>query len=544
MTNGRRLDQLAIDLGRAVRLAAMAAWWFAWPLARYLLGRPSSEDEIGVLLRTFCERMGVTYTKIGQYLAMRSDVLPPEVCRELGRLFESAPPIPVAVAQAIVAGELGDVASLFRSFEASPIASASIAQVHRAVTADGTVVAVKVQRPGIARAFASDMRNLRRFAQVLDATGVTGRTSTVSLIDEISEATMREMDFVLEGRMADRLRRTAIRADHIPRVYWDLTTARVLTLDYVDGVSLLRAQQLVHEGRTDELSRLLPGVAWQRVGADLTHACMHQMVGVGLFHGDPHPGNVLIRPDGSFAFVDFGIVGELTPADRRLMRQYISNTVSGNLYEAWRAWLRLAPPTPGTDLIGYRRESMQILANWHAASTRVRRDGDPHLGYYQNLIIDTLRRYQVPLPPDHLLFWRALLMLDVIALQPPLALDLFPLLRGFFAGLDSRAPSLAQRLTEPSALPRRLAQLGSSAHHARRAIAALIDPRRRWRGRSPWISRHDATLQPRALPLVACSLAILAVGTNVPPVITITTLAAVAVLLAVSAIGIRSGRNG
>ena len=189
---------------------------------------------------------------------------------------------------------------------------------------------------------------------------------------------------------------------------------------------------------------------------------------------------------------------------------------------AWRAWLQLAPPTADTDMIGYRRESLKILAEWHAVSADPRRIGaSRHLGYYQNLILDTLRRYHVPLPPDHLLFWRVLLMLDAIAIQPPLSLDILPIMHRFLApnasGLFAGA---AAKFATPNAVLARLDLVAAGPADARLLLRNAAAGHYRWRGVRRGTSAPSVPVWPaEILPVVTGSLAILAAGAAIPPAI-------------------------
>src|SRR5688500_13199023 len=190
-------------------------------------------------VRRALERLGLTYLKLGQYLAMRLDLLPEELCEELSRLYEDVSPVGFGGVQATAEAELrGPLGQLFLSFKREPVAAASAAQVHEARTFSNERVAVKVQRPGIQPIFAADMRNLRRAAALADALGFSGTLSMKEIVGEFERWTARELDFLTEGRTAERLRHSATAHEVVPAIYWELTTSKVLTMQFVDGMSL------------------------------------------------------------------------------------------------------------------------------------------------------------------------------------------------------------------------------------------------------------------------------------------------------------------
>jgi len=161
----------------------------------------------GARIRLAFEQLGVTYIKLGQYLALRFDVVPRDVVDELNKLFDEVPPAPLEEVIEAIAVELGaPVEALFESFDRRTVAAASVAQVYEARTVAGERVAVKVRRPNVIPVFDADMRNLRRIARVADAVGLLGRLSAREALDEFATWTRREFDFVREGRTADRLR--------------------------------------------------------------------------------------------------------------------------------------------------------------------------------------------------------------------------------------------------------------------------------------------------------------------------------------------------
>ena len=449
--NRTRLSDLLLDVARIVLLLRVASrHTVEWMLLRAF--RSTRNDTPAVRLRRALEELGLTYLKLGQYLSTRFDILPHDICQELDRLLENVRPVGFDDIRGVVERELGgSVDTLFSRFEREPIASASVAQVHEAYTQGGERVAVKVQRPGIGPIFAADMRNLRRLARLLDAFDVAGGISVGDVVNVFENWTRRELDFRIEAATADRLRRTAVPGEVIPRIHDDLTSSRVLTLEYMDGVSLAVVTGLLQEGRTLELADLLPALDVEEVGHLLATACLHQMFGVGLFHGDPHPGNILVLRDNRIAFVDFGIFGELSAFQRHVLSSHMESIAAGNIELSFYYYAKQAIPSRDTDQRRFAKESKELFRQWYAASQ------DPfaspeerHLGRFSAMMFEIVRRNHVRLTVDTLLFWRAMNALASTAVRLPDYFDLLGEMRGYF---EATRPGPIARIAELFALP-------------------------------------------------------------------------------------------
>jgi ubiquinone biosynthesis protein len=396
-------------------------------------------------VRLALEELGVTYLKFGQYLATRFDILPEDLCRELNQLFENVTPLTFDEVTKVLEGELHRlVGHAFAVFDPQPIASASVAQVHEARSHSNERLAVKIQRPGIEKLFMADLRNLHRLAVVGDAFGLLGKISIQDMISEFGKWTLRELDFRLEGRTAEALRRNATRNEIVPRIHWELTTAKVLTMEFIEGLSLARIADLVEAGRMEVVRALLPHMNVAEVGRNLATAILHQFFVTGLFHGDPHPGNILIRDDNTVGFVDFGIFGELADYERQILAAHIENIALGNVDESFRYYAKLYFPSDETDPKNFELEGKSVLRRWYQASQNpgapIR---DVHLGKYSAQMFGVARRNRVRMRTDTLLFWRALNTLDSSALRLSAVFDLLAELRHFFEQLR---PTVGERV--------------------------------------------------------------------------------------------------
>lgn len=274
-----------------------------------------------VRLKQTCINLGETYIKLGQFLSVRRDALPVDIADELALLQDQVPPFDFATVQSTITRDLGaPPEEIFAHFEEVPIASASVGQVHRARLKDGTEVAVKVQRPQLRQRFYQDlgyMRFLIRLGNVIFKK-YADWDGWYELADEFGRNLFAEVNYIQEGRNADRLRRvlrdfTDIR---VPKVYWKYTGRRVLTLEYVAGTKIDRVKELL------ERNVNLPRLGKQLVSCYLEQVLMH-----GFFHADPHAGNLAVDEEGRLVIYDYGMVGEISDEQRQAITGCISAVI-------------------------------------------------------------------------------------------------------------------------------------------------------------------------------------------------------------------------
>ncbi len=288
---------------------------------------PSAASNRGVHLREMLDELGPTFVKFGQLLSTRPDVVPPDIIVELRALQDDVRPFPFEQVEQVVEAELGlSLERAFLNFEPSPIAAASIGQVHRATLPNGRPVVVKVQRPGAPRQIEADLALLYQAARIAkERIHALDFIDARDLVDEFGRSIRQELDYRLEGRNAERFRHNFAGHPHvrIPRVYWTYTRARVLTLEYLEGFQLADLDPTAY---TLEERR--------RLAYLMTETWMTMIFRHGFVHGDPHPANILVlRPD-EIGLVDFGQVGKLTDDDMaKLTRLFIdaANENVGNL---------------------------------------------------------------------------------------------------------------------------------------------------------------------------------------------------------------------
>jgi ubiquinone biosynthesis protein len=254
-------------------------------------------------LRMIFEELGPTFIKFGQILSIRRDVLPEEYFREFEKLLDAVPPFSYTEVAGLIREEFGqDVKDIFEEFASEPLASASIAQAHLARTKSGHEVIVKVQRPQIRQTILQDLSIMEHLAQGLARRiPQLSRYDPIGLVEEFRKTIVQELDFRREGRNADRLRQhlQEMPGIVIPQVFWEYSTPRVLTIEYLVGQGLRETVS-----RSDEERHV--------IAANLYQAFLKQIFEDGFFHGDPHPGNLLFLSEGSVGLLDFGIVGRLS----------------------------------------------------------------------------------------------------------------------------------------------------------------------------------------------------------------------------------------
>lgn len=310
-------------------------------------------------LRAALEELGPSFVKFGQTLSVRQDVFSDEVIDELQKLQDEVPPFPAEQARDVIEREFGrPPRDLFASFEDKPLAAASIAQVHAATLYDDTSVVVKVQRPGIGRTIREDVTILRFFArQIYRFIPESRRFDPVGLVEEFAEMIAKELDFLREGHNAERFGELHAeeRLVWVPAVHWGLSSARILTMDRSPG------RRIGQDVPADPAARRALAQALMRLF--LTQVFEH-----GYFHGDPHPGNIFLLPDGRICFHDFGIVGRLTSRDKDNLRQLFLAIVARDADWMASVWLAMGGAQGEIDRPAFVRDLGQALDRFYAAS--------------------------------------------------------------------------------------------------------------------------------------------------------------------------------
>ncbi|MEO5333036.1 MAG: 2-polyprenylphenol 6-hydroxylase [Magnetococcus sp. YQC-5] len=276
-----------------------------------------------VRLRKIMEELGPTFVKFGQALSTRMDVVPEVIGMELKKLQDDVPPFPFATVKEMVEEDLGgELERFYTHFDPIPVASASMAQVHRAVTQSGRDVAVKVMRPNVEVVVEQDIGMLTTLAELIETyIPEWHRYQAKRVVEEFAVTIRNEMNFLVEGSRAQKFRDN-FKNDpemHAPEVIWTLTSRRVLTLEWCEGIPI------------DELS-LHPQAGFDavKISQNIITSFFKQVFRDGFFHADQHPGNIFVRPDGALTILDFGIVGRVSMRDRILLAEMMRSFLDKN----------------------------------------------------------------------------------------------------------------------------------------------------------------------------------------------------------------------
>jgi ubiquinone biosynthesis protein len=349
------------------------------------------------------ERLGPTFIKLGQLLSTRADLLPDPYLAALARLQDDLAPVPFADVETTVRDELGvRLSKAFLEFDTTPLAAASLAQVHRAVLRDGRVVAVKVQRPGVRLSVADDLEVLEAVADLLERYSETGQRYDVRLlVEEFRKSLLRELDYRIEAENLAVLGRNLARFPRlvVPEPIADYTTSRVLTMGYVSGTKITQLSPLV---------LLEFGAA--NLADVLFEAYLHQVLADGFFHADPHPGNLLVTADGRLALIDLGMVARITPRMQDQLLQLLLAISEGRGDEAAAYAMRLGEPRADFRREDFTRHVRDLVADHQEAALR-----DLQVGRLVLQVTRVAADNGLRLPVELMMLGKTFLNLDEIA---------------------------------------------------------------------------------------------------------------------------------
>jgi ubiquinone biosynthesis protein len=415
-------------------------------------------------IRLALEALGPTFVKFGQALSTHSELLPPEVIAELTLLQDAVAPVPPAeVARAIERAFGASTETLFRAFEDEPLASASIAQVHRAVLPTGEVAAIKIRRPGIEAIIEADLAILADLARLAERhLEDAALYDFPGLVDEFARTIRREQDLQREGRLIERVAGQFRGDDTVqyPRVYWPHTNAAVLTMEFLDGVK-------VSAVRGADAPDVSPALVARR-GADVI---LKQVLVHGLFHADPHPGNILVLSGNVISFVDFGIVGRVS---RHMRRQLTAVILAIHRRDAERLAAivtSVSVPLGPVNQAELARDLEEMLDLYADVAI-----GDLSLQDVLGSVVAAMRRHRLKLPSDLLLLIKAVTTIESVGRQLDPSFKMVEYATPFVAGL-------VQQSHRPSELTFRMARVGGEAMKAFRTmpqdLATILERSRR-----------------------------------------------------------------
>ena len=347
-------------------------------------------------VRMAMEELGPTFIKMGQILSTRPDLLPVEFIQELGKLQDHVPPFEYAQVKDIIERELGvPLGQLFKDFEETPLASASIGQVHRARLVEGDGVVVKVQRPGIRKTIEVDLEIMLHLATLMErhlkAMEIHRPTR---IVEEFARTLEKELDYTIEAAHTERFAMQFIddTTVYVPKIYREATTSRVLTMEYVSGI---KASEIA---RLDEAGLDRREIA--RRGFDLI---MKQVFVHGFFHADPHPGNVFILPGNVICYLDFGMMGRIGRKSREHFADLIMNIVRRDEVKVTDALVRLTISDEEPNHNALERDVAEFIDQHFYRPLK-----ELDLGKLLHQLLEMAARHRLTVPPDLFLMIKAL----------------------------------------------------------------------------------------------------------------------------------------
>ncbi len=372
-------------------------------------GKASDTSTVYERIRLALEDLGPTFVKFGQIMSTRTELLPPEMIEELKKLQDHAKPVPFSEIRALLDENCPDLDLWFSEIEETPVASASMAQVHRAYLTDGTPVAIKVQRPGIGEIIETDVGILQSLAERIEIVFPETRLyNPTGMVDDFAHQIVKELDFTRDGRNADRMARNFkdVPGIRFPKIYWEFTSPRVMVMEFIDGVRIDNPEAIVELGLDPH-----------EIGVRGFQAYLKMIFEDGFFHGDPHPGNLLVTKEGDIVFLDFGIVGILRPEKRQNFINLLFALVNDDIELMLRSLEGFGIVIAEENREPLRDDLYIMMHDFGSGSDDV---GQLNFRLVVTELTESMRRYQLKVPMNLMLLLKVFMMvLDIgVRLDP------------------------------------------------------------------------------------------------------------------------------
>jgi predicted unusual protein kinase regulating ubiquinone biosynthesis (AarF/ABC1/UbiB family) len=358
---------------------------------------------IAIQLRELLTKLGPAYIKIGQALSTRPDLVPPIYLEELTKLQDQLPAFPNEIAYQFIKEELGgSPEDIYSEISPHPIAAASLGQVYKGRLKTGEEVAIKVQRPDLRERITIDLYILRILAGWVQKNVNRVRSDLVGILDELGSRIFEEMDYIREGENAERFFELYghLPDIYVPKIYWEYTNRRVLTMEWINGIKLTQPQEIETLGIN---ARYLIEIGVQ--------CSLRQLLEHGFFHADPHPGNLLATFDGKLAYLDFGMMSEVKPPQRYGLIEAIVHVVNRDFDSLAKDYVKLEFLTPDTDLTPIVPAFARVFANAQGASV-----AELNIKSITDDLSQLMYEYPFRVPPYYALIIRSLVTLEGIAI--------------------------------------------------------------------------------------------------------------------------------
>ncbi|MBM7623220.1 ABC1 kinase family protein [Sporohalobacter salinus] len=399
----RKIAEVLIRNGFGYLLDSLDLYQFL-PLSRRL--NLDDKKEIEELsreerLRLVLEELGPTFIKLGQLLSTRPDLIPQKYIRELTKLQDDIPPFSFDLVLEQIEEELNQPPDkVFANIEKEPLAAASIGQVHKAVLQDGQQVVIKVQRPEIKDIIETDLDIIFSLAEIIDDRVIADDfLDPVEIASEFDRIIKKELNYQIEARNTERFRKNFADEQEIkvPKVYWELSNKKLLVLEYIEGVKL---SKIVSEGKNRDRKKLA------QIGAN---SFMKQVLVDGFFHGDPHPGNILVTSQQEVAFIDFGIVGRIDEDTMEEIADLFLAVIDRDIDKMVDTLLELGMLTQKINHRALKRDIGELLDEYYGSDLK-----EIDISRIINQMLALAFKYRVQLPADFILLGKALMTVEGI----------------------------------------------------------------------------------------------------------------------------------
>ncbi|MGM0471287.1 MAG: ABC1 kinase family protein [Bacillota bacterium] len=416
----RKIAEVLIRNGFGYLIDSLDLLQFIPLSRRFKLDHSQSTAELSRAerVRLTLEELGPTFIKLGQLLSTRPDLIPQEYITELTKLQDEVPPFSFDLVVEQLEDELDQPPDdLFASIDHEPLAAASIGQVHQAKLQSGEEVVIKVQRPEIQETIESDLDIIFNLATILkNRVFVDHFVDPVEIAEEFKRMITKELNYQIEGRNTDHFRNNFSDDPQIkiPQVYWEYSSQRLLTLEYVAGTKISQICPQKTEVDCQQLARK---------GAE---SFMKQVLVDGLFHGDPHPGNILVTPKEQLAFIDFGVVGRIDSDTMTEIADLFLAIIDQDLDRIVKKLLQLGMVTDRIDRRGLKQELAELLDYYYEANLE-----EIDISQVINQIMELSLKYGIELPSDFILLGKALMTIESVGAKLNPKFNIFSVAKPF-----------------------------------------------------------------------------------------------------------------
>jgi len=351
-------------------------------------------------IRFALEELGVVSIKFGQFLSTRPDIITPELAKELEKLQDNVKPFEFEFVEERIKKEFDTpVSELFEWIDEQPLAAASIGQVHKARLKNGKTVIVKVQRPGVEENVEIDLAILLDLAKLAKKhISKIDVLDPVGLVEEFSRSLKRELDYVHEGRNAERFRKNFKAVDyvHIPKVFWDFTTKGILTMEFMEGIKINNIDKI----NKKKLDR-------KKIAENGAKAIMKQVLIDGFFHADPHPGNIFVSKNETITFMDFGMTGFIDTKTKQRFADLFISVTRQDADKTIECIFKIVKINEKTNIDAFREEISELIAEYYGVSLK-----QIKIGILINELMTLARSYRAVIPSNLLLLAKTLITIE------------------------------------------------------------------------------------------------------------------------------------